>query len=249
MRSALPITQRPPSARIRSIVSAGIGPAATSPPNTIRSTPAALDVRQHGVERRDVAVDVVERRDPHVAQCYGISTTLPVVARLSSAACAAAASASGKRCTAGVRLPSASGGERPLLEVAHAAGALQDPRADRGRGGQAAAEEIAGAELRHRARRVAEQHEPAADGDRLERLAAQLAADAVERHGDVADALGPAGDAVVDRDVGAERAHALDLLRAAGGADDGRAGGARRLHEQAADPARRGRDQHDVGGA
>jgi hypothetical protein len=42
-RSALPRTKRAigPSAASRSIVSTGIGPAATSPPTTIRSTPSA----------------------------------------------------------------------------------------------------------------------------------------------------------------------------------------------------------------
>jgi hypothetical protein len=39
-RSALPLTQRPPRWRIRASVPTGSGPAATSPPQTIRSTPA-----------------------------------------------------------------------------------------------------------------------------------------------------------------------------------------------------------------
>ena len=56
---------RSPSARTASTASHGNGPPAMSPPTTIRSTPSRLDLGQHGRERGVVAVDVVERRDPH----------------------------------------------------------------------------------------------------------------------------------------------------------------------------------------
>ena len=64
----------------------------------------------------------------------------------------------------------------------------------------------------------------------------------------LADALGPAGLRVVDRDVGAERAHALGLGGAAGDADGERAGVARRLQEEGAEAARGRGHEHGVVG-
>ena len=64
----------------------------------------------------------------------------------------------------------------------------------------------------------------------------------------VADALGPAGLRVVDRDVGAQRAHALGLGGAARDADGERAGVARRLQEQAPEAARGRGHEHGVVG-
>ena len=59
-------------------------------------------------------------------------------------------------------------------------------------------------------------------------------------------AVGPARFAVVHGDVGAEVEHEPDLGRTAGDTDRRRTGVAGRLDEEAADPARRRRDQHDV---
>src|SRR3954449_10599234 len=61
--------------------------------------------------------------------------------------------------------PVGGGRQRLLLEVAQAAGALRHPRADRGRGGDAALEEVARRELGRHARREAEEDEPAAGAE------------------------------------------------------------------------------------
>ena len=53
--------------RSRSTHSTWNGPQRTSPPTTISSTSAAVDVREHRLERGQVPVDVVERGDPHGA--------------------------------------------------------------------------------------------------------------------------------------------------------------------------------------
>src|SRR5689334_21176784 len=143
------------------------------------------------------------------------------------------------------------GRQRALLEVAHTARALQDPRADGRRHGQAAREEVAGVQPRRRTRGEAEEDQPAPGPEELERGAAELAADAVKRDGDLASVegrahgRGPVLGAVVDGDR-AELAHPLGLCLATGGADDRRARVARGLHEQAAQAAGRGGDERDV---
>ena len=47
--------------------STGHGPMIVSPTTTIASTSLALDLREHGLERRQVPVDVADRRDAHGA--------------------------------------------------------------------------------------------------------------------------------------------------------------------------------------
>src|SRR5438093_79425 len=83
----------------------------------------------------------------------------------------------------------------------------------------AALEQVADLELRRAARREAVDDQPAARPEELERGAAQLAADAVERDGDLtpverrAHRVRPAGRAVVDGQIRAQLAHARHLLR------------------------------------
>ena len=49
----------------------GSGPQTRSPPETITSASAQPRIGEHGLERRQVAVHVVERRDPHARHATG----------------------------------------------------------------------------------------------------------------------------------------------------------------------------------
>ena len=183
---------------------------ASSPMRLIRLS--TWEVKRLPAETRDRLAELAGSRKPEAAGVsQGSSTTLPTVARVSSALCAAAASASRKRVSSGTRRPSA----------AAARARSSSSRIDPGR---------TSAELTVRpretmsplviavirtARPPVEDVAPAA-GQQLERGAAGIAADAVERDRHLAAVerlahrLRPARARVVDGDRGAD---AVELLR------------------------------------
>src|SRR3954468_4368330 len=121
--------------------------------------------------------------------------------------------------------PVRGGRQRLLLEVAQAAGALRHARADRGRDGDPAPEEVARRELGRGARGEAEQDEPATGAEQLQGAAADGTAHAVERRRDLAPVerpthrYAPIWRGVIDGERGPELRHALHLGRTAGDAD------------------------------
>jgi hypothetical protein len=143
-------------------------------------------------------------------------------------------------------------GQRSYLKVAHATGPLHDARPDCGRRGDPARVQVAGCDLQRLPRRPAEHDDPSPGPEQLQRAAADVAADAVERQRDVTplegllDHLGPLGLAVVDDDVSPHRPGPLGLVWAAGGADYDRTDVVHRLHEEAADATGGGGHQRHV---
>ena len=133
-------------------------------------------------------------------------------------------------------------GERPLLQLPQPPG---DVRAEPGARGDAAREQILRGELGRRPRGPAEQDDPAAWLQQLERRPPGLPADAVEHERHALHGGVPVRSQVVQPGR-AERPDARDLLLAARRAEHRRAGAQRALDEQGAETARGAGDEHDV---